>query len=210
MSVKGAPHFKMDRHTKREMGVKRIENTVVDDVLDWCDSFVFAMFIIILIFMFVVRQVVVDGRSMYPTLNDGDRIIINHMFSDPKQGDIVVLNSEVLGKTLIKRVIAVGGQDVEIDYASNEVFVDGKKLDESYLKGSALDMKVLIDFDNSYYDESSSTYKYTVPDDCVFVMGDNRNNSTDSRAIGCVPVDCILGKATIRLFPFSKFGAIED
>ncbi len=199
----------MDRKTKRDMGIKKIENTVVDDLLDWCDSFAFSLFIIILIFMFVIRIVVVEGRSMMPTLRDGDRVLILHMFSDPKQGDVIVMNSDALGKTIIKRVIATEGQEVEIDYSTDEVLVDGEKIDESYLSGASLDMHVLNIFTSQNYDENSRTYKYTVPDDCVFVLGDNRNNSTDSRAIGCVPVDCILGRVFVRIFPFSKFGAFE-
>ena len=198
----------MDRRTKREMGIKKIENAPSDDLLDWCDSFVFSLFIIILVFMFVLRIVEVDGSSMYSTLEDKDTILITHMFSDPKQGDIVVLNSEALDKTIIKRVIGTEGQTVEIDYNTSSVYVDGQKLDESYLSGSALSMRDSSEFDKSYYDASTDTYKYTVPEGCVFVMGDNRNNSTDSRTIGCVPVDHILGKAFIRVFPVKKFGTI--
>lgn len=204
----GAVFCVMDRRTKREMGIKKIENAPSDDLLDWCDSFVFSLFIIILVFMFVLRIVEVDGSSMYSTLEDKDTILITHMFSDPEQGDIVVLNSDALDKTIIKRVIGTEGQTVEIDYNTSSVYVDGQKLDESYLSGSALSMRDSIDFDKSYYDESTDTYKYTVPDGCVFVMGDNRNNSTDSRTIGFVPVDHILGKAFIRVFPIKKFGTI--
>ncbi len=204
----GAVFCIMDRRTKREMGIKKIENAPSDDLLDWCDSFVFSLFIIILVFMFVLRIVEVDGSSMYSTLEDKDTILITHMFSDPKQGDIVVLNSEALDKTIIKRVIGTEGQTVEIDYNTSSVYVDGQKLDESYLSGSALSMRNSSEFDQDYYDESTDTYKYTVPEGYVFVLGDNRNNSTDSRKIGFVPVDHILGKAFIRVFPIKKFGTI--
>lgn len=199
----------MDRRTKREMGIKKIENAPSDDILDWCDSFIFSLFIIILVFMFVLRIVEVDGSSMYSTLEDKDTILITHMFSDPKQGDIVVLNSDALDKTIIKRVIGTAGQTVEIDYNTSSVYVDGQKLDESYLDSSALSMRDNRSaFDQSYYDASTDTYKYTVPEGYVFVLGDNRNNSTDSRMISCVPIDHILGKAFIRVFPIKKFGTI--
>lgn len=199
----------MDRNTRKAMGVKKIQLPFLDDILDWCDSFVFSLFIIILVFMFVFRLVLVDGRSMYPTLSNQDRIVITHIFGSPKQGDIIVLNSDVLGKTIIKRVIGVAGQTVEIDYKNDTVTVDGKKLDESYLQGSALDMRELNNFDQRYYDPQSGTYKYTVPEGYVFVLGDNRNDSTDGRAIGFVPLDCILGKAVLRIFPFKSIGIIK-
>lgn len=199
----------MDRNTKKEMGVKKIQQSLLDEILDWCDSFIFSLFIIILIFMFVFRLVLVDGRSMFDTLDHQDRIIIAHIFSGPKQGDIVVLNSDALGKTIIKRVIGTEGQVVEINYEEDTVCVDGKKLDESYLSGSALDMRILSGFDQSYYDATTGIFRYIVPEGQVFVMGDNRNDSTDSRAIGCVPVDCILGKAVLRVYPFKSIGFVK-
>ncbi len=198
----------MDRRTKREMGIKKIENAPSDDILDWCDSFVFSLFIIILIFMFVLRIVEVDGSSMYPTLNDKDTILITHMFSDPEPGDIVVLNSDALNKTIIKRVIGIEGQTVEIDYSESKIYVDGVELKEDYLSGSALSMRELDQFNKMYYNESTGRYEYVVPEGYIFVLGDNRNNSTDGRMIGFVSVDSILGKAFVRIFPIKKFGLI--
>lgn len=199
----------MDISTEKKTENGKKEIPLLDDILDWCDSFAFSLYIIILIFMFLFRLVVVDGRSMYPTLSDQDRVIITHIIGSPKQGDIIVLNSDALGKTIIKRVIGVSGQTVEIDYNNDTVTVDGKKLDESYLDGSALDMRELGNFNSKYYDAQSGTYKYIVPEGYVFVLGDNRNDSTDSRAIGFVPLERILGKAVIRIFPFKSIGIIS-
>lgn len=178
-------------------------NTVLNSVLDWIETIVMYIFVVILIFSFVLRIVVVEGKSMMVTLYNSDLLVVTNILYEPENNDIIVLNSDVLDKTVVKRVIAVEGQTVEIDYNNNYVAVDGKKLTENYIKESVMyDDK--LEFDQKYFDVGSQKYIYKVPENCVFVLGDNRNHSSDSRYFGCVDVDDILGKVILRIM--SSYG----
>ena len=168
------------------------------DAFEWVQCIVSALVICILLFVFIGRTVCVIGSSMVPTLEDGDRLVISDLFFKPKYGDIVVLRKEAFADyPIVKRVIATQGQTVDIDFNEGIVYVDGRALDEPYTNDFTHDPE---DFDG----------QITVPEGCVFVMGDNRNRSTDSRtdSIGCVDTRFIIGKAYFRLTPFSKFGKI--
>jgi len=178
-------------------------NTVLNTVLDWVETIVMYIFVVILIFSFVLRVVVVEGKSMMVTLYNSDLLVVTNILYEPESNDIIVLNSDVLDKTVVKRVIAVEGQTVEIDYNNNYVAVDGEKLTENYIKESVMyDDK--LEFDQKYFDVNSQKYIYKVPENCVFVLGDNRNHSSDSRYFGCVDVDDILGKVILRIM--SSYG----
>lgn len=179
--------------------------SIFNEVLDWVESFVFAMFVIILIFIFFLRIVTVEGASMNQTLDDKDRVIITHLNYTPKRDDIVVVNSRVLNKTIIKRVIGVGGDTVKIDYNVNKVFVNGKEISNEHINGTMIN-KGMFD---PIFQTSEGVYEYKVPDGQVFVMGDNRNNSTDSRTIGFIDNKDVLGHAIFRLYPFKKLGKIK-
>lgn len=178
---------------------------IVNEILDWVESFVFAVFVIILIFIFLFRIVTVDGSSMNSTLEDKDRVIISHLNYKPENDDIVVVNSSVLQKTLIKRVIGVAGDTVRIDYSKNKVFVNDKEISNEHIDSTMLDKGM---FDPSYK-VSDGVYEYHVPQDSIFVMGDNRNNSTDSRTIGFISNDDVMGHVIFRLYPFKKFGSVK-
>lgn len=184
------------------------------ELLEWTETIVYAFFIVILLFTFVLREAFVDGDSMNDTLFDKDKLIVSHLFYEPEAGDIVIINSENgyiydengeltategLNKPIVKRIIATGGQEVNIDFDKGEVYVDGTLLDEPYIKESTT------------LDESGHDYPVTVPDGYVFVMGDNRNNSTDSRSalVGFVPESQILGKVVFRFLPVTSFGRVE-
>ncbi|WP_124101217.1 signal peptidase I [Ruminococcus sp. Marseille-P6503] len=187
----------------------RLPSKVLNEVLEWVESFIFAVFVVILIFMFVFRNVVVEGPSMNSTLSDGDRLIIYHFNYKPQRGDIIVLNSVGLGKTIIKRCIGIGGDTVRIDYSDNSVTVNGEKLEEDYINE---EMTVLPGFDTQYLDDNDdNVFEYQVPEGKLFVMGDNRNHSTDSRSylVGFIDEDDVLGKAIFRILPFSGFGRIR-
>ena len=170
------------------------------ETLDWLQCIVSALVICILIFTFLFRVVSVIGSSMVPTLTDGDRLIVTDLFYKPKYGDIVVLRKlEFKDEAIIKRVIATEGQTVDIDFDAGVVYVDGTALWEPYINDLTHRQ---LDF----------TGPVTVPEGCVFVLGDNRNGSTDSRyaLIGCVDRRLILGKAYLRLTPFKKFGGLYE
>lgn len=156
--------------------------------------------VLILIFTFVARVVVVSGPSMENTLQNGDAMLVWSLGYKPKQGDIVVLTQTAYQKdSIVKRVIATGGQTVDIDYTSSTVYVDGEPLQEDYIKEV---MRV------PNYGEGNN--HLTVPEGCLFVMGDNRNESADSRypVIGLIDTRCVIGRAVMVLFPFSDLGLL--
>ncbi len=175
---------------------KKKEVTAAEELIDWVETIIGAFFAVILIFTFLLRVANVDGESMLPTLTNGDRLIVSHLFYEPKAGDIVIVNSEKLNKAIVKRVIAVEGQSVKVDPAAGTVEVDGVILDEPYILEATKE------------DEGFHDYPVVVPEGCVFVMGDNRMNSTDSRSqwVGFVEDDDILGKVIFRIFPFNSIG----
>lgn len=179
---------------------KNLQDTSITlEAYDWAESIVFALAIVILVFTFIVRPVGVSGISMLNTLHDGDKVIICNINYTPKQGDIVVLSTSAVPTPIIKRVIAVGGQEVSIDYDNNKVYVDGKEYDAP--------IKEKMDASR----KGDVALPATVPPDCVFVMGDNRNNSLDSRysEIGMIKNKYILGHAVFRILPFSSFGVLH-
>ncbi|MCH5193083.1 MAG: signal peptidase I [Oscillospiraceae bacterium] len=190
---------------------KKKENSAAEEYLDWIETVIFAFFAVILIFTFILRIANVDGESMLPTLTDGDRLVVSHLFYTPAAGDIVIVNSTTgtvygessrletipgLNKIIVKRIIAVGGQEVNINFDSGEVFVDGTLLDEPYIN------------ELTKADEGAHNYPVIVPDGYVFVMGDNRMNSTDSRrdVVGFVSEEDIIGKVILRIFPIDAIG----
>lgn len=152
------------------------------------------MTVFVLMFTFVARIIVVSGPSMENTLINGDLMLVWSLGYIPRQGDIVVLTQESYQEdSIVKRVIAVEGQQVDIDYKSGTVYVDGKALKEDYTK------EVML---MPSYGEGIN--HVVVPEGCIFVMGDNRNHSADSRypAIGIVDVRCVIGHGIAVMFPF--------
>ena len=159
----------------------------------WAQALIAAVVTVILLFTFGVRMIGVSGPSMQDTLYTGDQLLIlNSMFCDFKAGDVVVINdyNAQLSDTLVKRIVAVGGQTVDIDFTRGVVYVDGTALDEPYIK------------EPTYSDEGLS-FPVTLAEDEVFVMGDTRNHSTDSRStlLGPVNVGYLQGKALLLIVP---------
>jgi signal peptidase I len=176
------------------------QSGLANETYEWAESIVFALAIVVLIFTFILRPVGVIGISMQNTLHDGDKVVISNIHYTPKQGDIIVLSTPAVASPIIKRVIAVGGQTVNIDYTTDKVYVDGKvynaPIKEAMVppQGDAL-----------------TKLPVKIPVGCVFVMGDNRNNSYDSRytAIGIIKDKDIIGHAIFRIMPFSAFGLLH-
>lgn len=174
------------------------ERSARRDIYDWMQCIVVAIIVCVLLFSFFVRLVDVVGESMFPTLDNGDKIIVSNLFYDPKPGDIVVFRKdEYRDEPLVKRVIAVEDQTIDIDFDLGIVYVDGEPLDEPYIAEPTSEP---LDFSGPV----------TVPENCVFVMGDNRNHSTDSRysTIGFVDKRCIMGKVYFTLYPLKNFGSV--
>lgn len=199
------------------------------ELLEWLYTIVAAVAIVVVIKSFLFDLVVVDGPSMFPTLVNGDRLVVTKLGYKPDQQDIIVLDSTYKDRTeyyeeigadsgleklvgyikapknlkhryYVKRIIAMPGQVVDINKADGKVYVDGKLLDES-----------------TYYNNITSTYDpkvefpFTVSEDCVFVLGDNRPQSKDSRSsdLGEVPIDAIFGKCVVRLWPLTSIGLLS-
>lgn len=186
-------------------GIKK-ENkkeSFLSSLYDWIEVVSVSVIIVIMIFTFVARLSTVDGDSMYPTLIDGERLIVSDLFYSPENGDIVVLQEKnaFFTSPLVKRIIAQEGQTIDFDYENWGVYVDGEKLTEPYI--------------NRELEKAMKNYgspdSITVPEGHIFVMGDNRNHSTDSRdsLVGFVEYDEIIGKVVFRLFPFSRIGAVK-
>ncbi len=166
----------------------------IDELLDWLKSFALVFVVIVLIFTFVAKTAIVNGGSMNNTLFDKDFLLLWSLLYTPQQGDIIAANCEGLNEVIVKRVIAVGGQEVNIDFSTGTVYVDGEVLDEPYIKNLTLN------------DELAFNYPITVDEGYYFCMGDNRQNSKDSRHpdVGLVSRDDILGKAIMRIYPLSE------
>ena len=173
------------------------------DLYFWLQTFTFILVTLILVFTFVGRLIGVDGSSMVPTLHDGDKLVLQSLGYTPTQGDVVVLNKhfDAAQAPIVKRVIAVGGQTVDIDYAAGTVTVDGVKLSEPYIN----------EFMLAPTDSRMGNEHVVVPEGSVFVMGDNRNNSSDSRflELGTVDERYVIGRAFFVALPFGHFGMIE-
>ncbi len=200
------------------------------ELFEWFYTILFALVIVFAVKTFLFDIVKVDGESMFPTLHHGDRLIVQRIAYEPKAGDIIILDSAYknrqeyyenlemtyskdisaierafdyfsLDKSLkkryyVKRIIALPGQTVDIRNGS--VYIDGELLDEEYYQGE------------THITDVSVEYPLTVEEDHVFVMGDNRSNSADSRtsSLGQVPYDAIMGGAIFRILPISSFGTI--
>lgn len=178
--------------------IKQEEAASRRSLYEWAEALILAMIIATLISACVCRVVGVDGSSMFSTLRHGDSLLmVNGFYSEPQYGDIVVVRRDDM-EPLIKRVIALEGDTIAIDPETEMVYLNGELLDEPYLNGTT---PTLYDF----------TGPYTVPEGAVFVMGDNRGDSHDSRdleRIGAVDEDDIMGKAIFRILPLPDFGGI--
>ena len=164
------------------------------DLYEWIQSLVGSVLVVVAIFTFGIRMLGVDGHSMLNTLQHGDRLmVVNPIFyHDYKYGDIVILRKTGVfdNEPIVKRVIATGGQTVDIDFSEGVVYVDGEALEEDYIREPT-------------YTAEGTEFPLTVPEGSIFVMGDNRNGSSDSRdyRLGTVDTRYVIGKAAVLIFP---------
>ena len=179
---------------------KQPKQDIWSQLFDFFEMLCVALTIVIVCFSFIGRHSPVNGTSMVPTLQERDLMIVTSLPYTPKRGDIVVFqNPGLYERPFIKRVIAVEGDTLDIDFENWAVYVNGEKLDEPYINYEAgTIMRGFGNFD----------FPMTLPEGYCWCMGDNRNNSTDSRMIGPIDNRFILGRAVFRIWPLDKIGAM--
>ena len=189
-------------HNAQSGEKKKAEGRFSSELFGWGESLMTVLIFFVVVFTFFVRLIGVDGSSMYPTLQDRNIMLVSNLFYTPEKGDIVVLNKQGFwnDQPIVKRVIATGGDTVDIDEVTGDVIVNGEVLDEPYIAEKINTLEKMGDL----------TYPQTVPEGCLFVLGDNRNGSTDSRwsDLGMVDERYVLGHVLSVVFPFSSFGSV--
>ncbi|WP_295087814.1 signal peptidase I [Ruminococcus sp.] len=205
----------IDEEDEKEAEAEKKERKIVDDIFEIVESTLITVFVVMMIFTYILHPVTVDGPSMNNTLFSEDRIFMTTVYGGLHYGDIIIINNDysyhlddegkaeklditgsIYKECLIKRIIAVPGQTIDINPEKEEVIVDGKVLNESYIKETINSMPF-----------NTFDYPITVPDGYYFVMGDNRRESADSRHpdIGLIKKDQIYGKALIKYSPINDF-----
>ncbi|WP_262396640.1 signal peptidase I [Zongyangia hominis] len=180
-------------------GKRKNKNKKYNGLYEWVETIVAGVVCAVLVFTFVIRMVGVEGVSMQPTLYENDRIFLSNLVPLYKNGDVVVVTKHHIDdRPLVKRIIATEGQTIDIDFEAGKVYLDGVELDEPYIKEAT-------------HTKEGTEFPLTVPEGYVFCMGDNRNESMDSRdpRVGLIDTRYILGKAIFRVYPFTSFGFIK-
>jgi len=171
------------------------------EFFDWLEVIAVAVVTVVSLFTFVCRIVMVDGESMVPTLQDRQRVVVTELFYTPKVGDVVIACVPGKSDPYVKRVIASEGQTVDFDFEAHQLVVDGVAITEEYINETMTR--------TDWYSENR--FPLTVPEGQVFICGDNRNNSNDSRYDNVGPIDeeNIMGKVVFVLTPFNQAGLVE-
>ncbi|WP_274651565.1 signal peptidase I [Paenibacillus humicola] len=185
------------------------------EVVEWIKAIAIAALLVVVIRYFLFAPFIVDGPSMQPNFYTGERLIVNKLIYDiraPKHGEVIVFKVPEEGRDFIKRVIGVPGDKVK--YEGDDLYINGKKVDEPYLKQSIAAAKAngeifnLPGLDSSFPNENFKTD--VVPKGMVLAFGDNRRNSKDSRMIGFVPFSRIVGRADVIFWPMDKMKLVKQ
>lgn len=177
-----------------------------NELYDWLKAIIIAALIALAVRTFLFSPIIVDGPSMQPTLYDRDQMIVNkfiYKFKDPERFDIIIFHASEQ-KDFIKRVIGLPGEHVKV--IDNVLYVNNEKVDEPFLEGSLADGFYTNDFT---LEMLPGNYE-TIPEGYILVLGDNRNNSTDSRSIGLIDMNEIVGKATVIYWPFNRIQLMAE
>lgn len=196
LEVKSVDDTEPEVLTLKDLSKEEKNEYIKTEIISWLKTLAFSFVIVFIINNFLLQIVVVNGTSMQPTLSDGDKLLTNKITSNYQRGDIVVIKNEYT-ENLVKRIIATEGETIRIDFQTGDVFINEELLVENYIRGRT----------TSSYGFSGET---VVPEGNVFVMGDNRNASNDSRnsEIGFVDVNNIFGVTFFRIYPFETFGKV--
>ncbi|MBR6995860.1 MAG: signal peptidase I [Ruminococcus sp.] len=203
-----------EEEEEEEEKAEKKEGNFINDVIEIVESTLLTVFVIIMIFTYLLHPVNVVGSSMNNTLFDGNRVFMTTVYTGPHYGDILVINNDMayfldengkviekditgsgLKECIIKRVIAEPGQTIDFDVDKEQVIVDGKVLDEPYIRQTVIS------------DGGNFNFPITVPEGYYFVMGDNRRESADSRngEVGLIKKEQIYGKAIVKYSPIKEF-----
>lgn len=212
-----------DTDSDKKPAVVEQKRSVFASIFDWVEIFCVALVGVILLMTFVVRRSPVEGSSMYPTLighneygsstdpehglkSGYDDLLISNLFYTPKRLDIVIIQEpSQLSEPIVKRIIGVSGDRVKINFNTWEVYVNGELLDEPYVNKKDMTLGSQLLKTDEY-----NCWEGTVPEGCIFVLGDNRSISKDSRSFGYIDERYIIGKVIFRISPLDRFGTVED
>ena len=188
-----------DDNKKKKKKTKNSPSEFMNGIYDWVSAGLFALSVIVILMTFCFRLVNVDGSSMLQTLQNGNKVIVTGLDYNPEVGDIIVISHGAeLDKALVKRIIAVEGQTVDINSETGEVSVNNIVLDEPYINGKTVA-------------EGDMEFPLQVTEGNVFVLGDNRPISKDSRFsdVGLIDVGAIIGKVRLRISPIDEIGKVK-
>src|SRR5690625_6798653 len=180
------------------------------ELFEWIKVIVVALTVAFLVRTFIFSPIVVDGPSMLPTLEDRDKMIVNkftYRFNEHGRFDIIGFHA-TMKNDFIKRVIGLPGEHVAVE--DHQVYIDGEKTAEAFIDGEDVEDDISSFLTSDFTLEELEGNHETIPNGHVLVLGDNRNNSTDSRSLGVIPMDEIVGKASIIFFPFDRMEMIKE